>query len=182
MTSEGVLQNGEVRSHFNRLRTEPLVKNQRAHQLIALSRIANRAAVAFAIGVLAAASAAGQTFNGFRLDDALIPSTQILPGGPPKDGIPALDAPKFVASSETRLRGTDRLLGLSRNGISKAYPVNILNWHEIVNDRFGDEPVAVTYCPLCGTGMAYLARAGAHDVGGLEESGLLTAVPHPSLS
>ena len=110
--------------------------------------------------MLAATSAAGQTLNGFCLDEALIPSNQILSGGPPKDGIPALDVPKFVAAFETRLPGTDRLLGLSRNGITKAYPVNILNWHEIVNDRFGDEPVAVTYCPLCGTGMAYLARVG----------------------
>lgn len=123
-----------------------------------MSRMATHAAVALALGLLAAAPAAAQTSNGFRLDDALIPSNQILPGGPPKDGIPALDAPKFVAASETRLEGTDRLLGLSRRGISKAYPVSILNWHEIVNDRFGDEPVAVTYCPLCGTGMAYLAR------------------------
>jgi hypothetical protein len=51
----------------------------------------------------------------------------------------------------------DRVLGIMRNGISKAYPVAILNWHEIVNDRFNDEPIVVTFCPLCGTGIAYLA-------------------------
>src|SRR5262249_17918589 len=94
------------------------------------------------------------------LKGALVPSDQILPGGPGRDGIPAIDAPKFIPANAAKLASEDRVLGLARNGVVKAYPVRILNWHEIVNDRFGDEPIAVTYCPLCGTGIAYLARAG----------------------
>src|SRR5215813_10129652 len=108
---------------------------------------------------LVAASPA-QTLNGFDLKGALVLSDRILPGGPGRDGIPAIDAPKFIPANAAKLAPDDRVLGLARNGVVKAYPVRVLNWHEIVNDRFGDEPIAVTYCPLCGTGIAYLARAG----------------------
>ncbi len=103
----------------------------------------------------------GQIKNGFNLSGALIPEDEILSGGPPRDGIPAINAPKFVKSDEARfLQPTDRVLGIVRHGVAKAYPVSILNWHEIVNDTFADEPIVVTYCPLCGTGIAYFARAG----------------------
>jgi len=100
-----------------------------------------------------------RTLNGFDLKDALVSPDEILTGGPGRDGIPAIDAPKFVAARAATLAPADRVLGLARNGVVKAYPVKILNWHEIVNDRFGDEAIAVTYCPLCGTGIAYLAQA-----------------------
>ena len=109
--------------------------------------------------MLAAASSA-QTLNGFDLRDSLIPADEILHGGPGRDGIPAIDAPRFVTADRAGLAADDRVLGLTRNDIVKAYPIRILNWHEIVNDRFGDEPITVTYCPLCGTGIAYVARAG----------------------
>ncbi len=92
-----------------------------------------------------------------------IPLDEIKSGGPPKDGIPALTAPAFV-SAETAgkgfLHGTDRVLGLYLNGKAKAYPVKILNWHELVNDELGGKKVLVTYCPLCGTGMVFDAGAG----------------------
>lgn len=52
------------------------------------------------------------------------------------------------------------MLGLSFGAVARAYPVRILNWHEIVNHRIADQPVAVTYCPLCGSGMAFDARVG----------------------
>lgn len=107
------------------------------------------------------ACALAQTKNGFDLTGALVPAEQIAPGGPPKDGIPSIDKPKFVAARDARfLQGDDRVLGVTRNGIAKAYPVRILNWHEIVNDTFGAEHIAVTFCPLCGTGVAYVAAAG----------------------
>jgi hypothetical protein len=99
--------------------------------------------------------------NGFDLAASVVPADQIMQGGPPKDGIPSIDKPKFIKASEVSFfKGSERVLGVARNGIAKAYPVRILNWHEIVNDQFGAEPVAVTFCPLCGTGMAYLSRAG----------------------
>jgi hypothetical protein len=103
----------------------------------------------------------GQVKNGFNLSGALIPGDEILSGGPPRDGIPAIDAPKFVNADAARfLQPTDRVLGIVRNSVAKTYPVSILNWHEIVNDTFAGEPIVVSYCPLCGTGIAYVARAG----------------------
>jgi len=102
-------------------------------------------------------------FNGFRVGDALVPIAAIQRGGPPKDGIPAIDAPKFVAAARAGLAAEDRVLGLRHQGIARAYPVRILNWHEVVNDRVGGSAVAVTYCPLCGTGMAFESRAGSRE-------------------
>ena len=61
----------------------------------------------------------------------------------------------FYINSECQ---SDRLLGIQRNGVARAYPVAILNWHEIVNDVIGGEAVVITYCPLCGTGVAFAAR------------------------
>ncbi len=73
------------------------------------------------------------------------------------DGIPALLDPKFVSAkkADSFLKPGDRVLALTLEGISKAYPIKILNWHELVNDNFKRRPVFVSYCPLCGTGMAF---------------------------
>ena len=107
----------------------------------------------------------GQIKNGYLLNDALIPADEIHHGGPPRDGIPAIDTPQFVdADAAGFLKPSDRVLGIERNGVRKAYPVAILNWHEIVNDRFADEPLVVTYCPLCGTGIAYLSVSGGVEL------------------
>lgn len=94
-------------------------------------------------------------FNGFKVDGALIPTGQIVRGGPPRDGIPAIDRPRFVSARESSLHKDDRVIGVVHRGIARAYPIRILNWHEIVNDRFADQPVAVTYCPLCGSGVVF---------------------------
>ena len=88
-----------------------------------------------------------------------IPLSEILSGGPPKAGIPALTDPKFLpASWAMYLRADDRVLGLFLNGEAKAYPVKVLNWHESVNDVAGSSFVVVTYCPLTGTGLAFHAE------------------------
>ena len=103
--------------------------------------------------------ACGSEKNGFDLTDELVPTELIVSGGPGRDGIPAVDQPHFItADAEGIPAPHDRVLGISHNGISKAYPVLVLNWHEIVNDDFDGVPVVVTYCPLCGTGIAYLAQ------------------------
>ena len=107
----------------------------------------------------AAGAAEKDIINGFELSSLSVPREYVMHGGPPRDGIPALTDPKFIPAEAAKLQDKDRILGISRNGVSKAYPLAILNWHEIVNDRFGDEAVVVTYCPLCFTGMAFQATA-----------------------
>lgn len=103
----------------------------------------------------------GDSLNGFDLSSLSVPRTEIAEGGPVRDGIPALTDPKFVPGrSAAWLAYDDRVLGISRNGVAKAYPLQIMGWHEVVNDRFGSEPVLVTYCPLCFTGMAFEGRIG----------------------
>jgi hypothetical protein len=111
------------------------------------------------IGSVYTTAANTASMNGFDLSGALIPEAEIFAGGPPKDGIPSLDYPKFIKAAQVDfLRDEDRVLALTRNGIAKAYPLRILNWHEIVNDQFGDEGIIITYCPLCGSGTASLAK------------------------
>ena len=96
--------------------------------------------------------------NGFDVGNASIPVREILSGGPPKDGIPAIDKPRFVGAHEADfLSGDDRVIGIVRHDRAKAYPIAIMNWHEIVNDQIGPQPIVVTYCPLCGTGMVFAA-------------------------
>ncbi len=94
--------------------------------------------------------------NGFDLSNTLIPADEIRHGGPPRDGIPALDDPVFVPADQAGfLNVEDRVLGISIGDVAKAYPIRILDWHEIVNDDFDGNAVVVSYCPLCGTGMAF---------------------------
>ncbi len=100
--------------------------------------------------------------NGFDLTDTLIPADDIHHGGPPRDGIPAIDDPQFLSAQQARLGGAERVLGVRINGMAKAYPIRILNYHEIVNDSFGGAGVVVSYCPLCGTGMAFSADIDGH--------------------
>ncbi len=115
------------------------------------------AAIVFAHG----AAFAEPLRNGFDLAGALVPVDEILQGGPPKDGIPAIDRPTLVGARDaTELRPDDMVLAVFRNGIAKAYPIRILNWHEVVNDRFGADNVVITFCPLCGSGMVFEAKAG----------------------
>ncbi|MFQ5773409.1 MAG: DUF3179 domain-containing protein [Kiloniellaceae bacterium] len=85
--------------------------------------------------------------------------SEIISGGPPKDGIPSIDDPQFVAVAEMReLAPTEPVIGLEVNGDARAYPLRILTWHEIVNDVVGGVPVTVTYCPLCNSAVVYDRR------------------------
>ncbi len=117
-----------------------------------------------------------RTLNGFDLSDSLLDARKILSGGPPRDGIPAIDEPRFSAAEDAGwLKPDDRVMGVFHNGIAKAYPIAILDWHEIVNDRFGagpDNALVITYCPLCGTGVVYQAAPGG-DILSFGVSGLL---------
>jgi hypothetical protein len=95
--------------------------------------------------------------TGFSLSPTLIPADQILSGGPPKDGIPALTYPKVETAEAANnwLENHDLVLGIVVDGKARAYPIRIMNWHEIVNDRIGQHAFVLSYCPLCGSGMAF---------------------------
>jgi hypothetical protein len=87
----------------------------------------------------------------------IVPPDQIVSGGPPPDGIPSIDNPKFnsIQEADGLLEDSDLVLGLNINGDIRAYPLQILVWHEIVNDKVGGVPVTVTYCPLCFTNQVF---------------------------
>ncbi|MEM7442270.1 MAG: DUF3179 domain-containing protein [Pseudomonadota bacterium] len=81
---------------------------------------------------------------------------EILSGGPPRDGIPSIDAPTFRPVDQIEDLGPDEpVLSVEINGDARAYPLRVMTWHEIVNDTVGGEPVAVTYCPLCNSGIVF---------------------------
>jgi hypothetical protein len=90
-------------------------------------------------------------------EKSIVPLDQIVGGGPPPDGIPSIDNPKFISVQEASkfLEDSELVLGLNINGDIRAYPLQILVWHEIVNDEIGSIPVAVTYCPLCFTNQVF---------------------------
>ncbi len=86
-----------------------------------------------------------------------IPLDEIVSGGPPKDGIPPIDNPKFLNVKEAQefLKDKDPGIGLEINGTARFYPFQILVWHEIVNDKINGRRVLVTYCPLCLSGIVF---------------------------
>ena len=90
-----------------------------------------------------------------------VPLTELQSGGPPKDGIPAIDHPKFVSTTDAGgwLKPVEPVIALTVGGESRAYPMQILVWHEIVNDTVDGVPVTVTFCPLCYTAIAFDRRA-----------------------
>ncbi len=93
--------------------------------------------------------------------DSDVPFDSLMQACAARDCIPSIDQPVFIsANSVDFLQDDDLLLALTHNGITRAYPTRILDRHEIVNDMFGPDPVAITYCPLCGSGLAFNRRQG----------------------
>lgn len=87
---------------------------------------------------------------------------EILSGGPAKDGIPSIDKPLFkLVADEHQLAPNEPVIGVEIAGDARAYPLRILIWHEIVNDTVGNLPVAVTYCPLCNSGIVFDRRVAS---------------------
>jgi hypothetical protein len=89
-----------------------------------------------------------------------VPLSEFLSGGPGKDGIPAVDGPRFVAveGAAEWLADREPVIELELEGVARAYPLQILVWHEIVNDEVAGVPVAVTFCPLCNTAIVFDRR------------------------
>ena len=95
------------------------------------------------------------------LPEPLVDTGRIISGGPPPDGIPPIDAPRFVPAAEVDWVGDDEaVIALDLGGEHRAYPIHILMWHEIVNDVVAQRPVAVTYCPLCNSALAFDRQVG----------------------
>jgi len=88
-------------------------------------------------------------------DRSLVHFDDILSGGPPKDGIPSIDDPTFAPPEEVDLPAQEAVIAIHNEAEARAYPLRILMWHEIVNDTFDGRPIAVTYCPLCNTGIVF---------------------------
>lgn len=86
---------------------------------------------------------------------ASIPLDQILSGGPGKDGIPAITEPSFVQLTDSDVADTVQVMVVENNGETKLYPYSVLVWHEIVNDTVGEKPLAITFCPLCGSAIVF---------------------------
>lgn len=93
--------------------------------------------------------------------DPLVDPSQIVSGGPPPDGIPAIDEPKFQRASDIDwLDDGEPVLSVTINGETRGYPVQVMMWHEIVNDTIAGIPVVATYCPLCNSGVTFDRRVG----------------------
>jgi hypothetical protein len=109
-----------------------------------------------------------QPFHGFDLSTTAIPTAQILTTGMPKDGLPLLNHPATITAGEADrinrekrgkyLVSTDTVIGVVLNGQARAYPIRVLNWHEIINDTLGETPILVSYNPLCDSAVVYDRR------------------------
>lgn len=120
---------------------------------------------------------------GFDLSNLKVPEAQFVGSGLPRDGLPVLDFPPLFSpgqvDSTLRSRRSkylvsgDRVIGVRLNGQARAYPVNVLNWHEVVNDTLGGRPIAVTYSPLCDAAVVFDRRLGSESAELFGHSGLL---------
>lgn len=108
--------------------------------------------------VVTSSSPSGAGIDVARLEEF---RRNVVSGGPPKDGIPPIDRPQYITAQAAAevLRPNDVVFGVDYHGIVKAYPQRILVWHEIVNEVFAGEPVAITYCPLTGSTIGYMGRS-----------------------
>jgi hypothetical protein len=98
-------------------------------------------------------------------DRRAVPLSEFESGGPGKDGIPAIDEPRFVSVDEVDfLEPKEPVIEVELNGDARAFPIQILVWHEIVNDSVGGVPLAVTFCPLCNTAIAFDRRVGGRTL------------------
>jgi Protein of unknown function (DUF3179) len=107
-------------------------------------------------------------YPGWKTDFArhLVPLSEFEDGGPPRDGIPPIDQPRPVGlrAGDRFLSPREPVIAVRVGGAARAYPEQILVWHEIVNDTLGGRPVAVTYCPLCNSALAFDRRVAGRTL------------------
>jgi len=106
------------------------------------------------------------TFGYDRSTPGSVDLKDLFQGCPRRDCIPSIDSPRFeeAAAASAWLADDELVLAIRRGDDARAYPVRILDRHEIVNDRIGGEPVAVTWCPLCGSGLAFSGQLDGEPV------------------
>ncbi|MDJ0954122.1 MAG: DUF3179 domain-containing protein [Acidimicrobiia bacterium] len=109
-------------------------------------------------GVLPDGPSALDTSSAPEFPDPLVDPGEIISGGPPPDGIPPIEEPVFVPVTEALdlLDDPEAVVAIEIDGDARAYPVQVMIWHEIVNDTVGRVPVSVTYCPLCNSAVSYV--------------------------
>ncbi|MEL6374202.1 MAG: DUF3179 domain-containing protein [Pseudomonadota bacterium] len=128
-----------------------------------LSALFGAAVALMASSLSAAAEPSMWKLQGWKTDfsKTSVKWNEILSGGPPKDGIPSIDKPLFMPLGENKtVADMEPVITLELNGEARVYPLRILMWHEIVNDKIGATPVSVTYCPLCNSAIVFDRRAG----------------------
>ncbi len=140
-------------------RSQDSVHDDRAVCLVRL-RVLLRVLLVLALAA-ASLAAAGEEFD---WTDPQVEPREIESGGPGKDGIPAILRPRFDSAADTPLRPRDLVVGISRAGDHRAYPLRILNWHEVVNDVVGGSPVVVTWCPLTGSAIVFDRRVAGRTL------------------
>ena len=103
-----------------------------------------------------------QDLAGWKTNTAIrsVELSELISGGPPKDGIPSINKPKFVTQADASkwLKGQEPVVSLMIDEEARAYPLQILTWHEIVNDELAGVPISVTFCPLCYAAVAFDRR------------------------
>jgi len=113
----------------------------------------------------ASAQDTADSLNGFSLEQRVVERERIVAGGPPRDGIPSVDTPSFVSIDEARwVRAGTPVIGVALGGEARAYPVHAMEYHQVVNDVIGGEPVVVTYDPLTDAGIVYRRVLGGKKV------------------
>jgi len=124
--------------------------------LLFLAGLLGHAAVGLPGAGTAVAGEAPQTINGFRLDPLLVKPELVRAGGPSRDQIKAVDDPQFVLPEQaTWVAGDTPVIGIELNGEARAYPVHLMERHQVVNDVLGGVPIALSYDPLAGTPRAF---------------------------
>ena len=119
---------------------------------------------------LSISSASAQHFKAAWPDtdfsQTLVDLSEIQSGGPPKDGIPSIDRPQFtpIAGADPGLSDREPVIAVKIDGKARAYPIRYLMYHEIVNDKFDEVPVAITFCPLCNSALVFNRRIDGKEL------------------
>lgn len=115
--------------------------------------------IIFLFGISLATSGQSQNFPGWKTntDRAIIDLSELKRGGPPKDGIPSIDNPQFtsIGKAASWIDDKEPVIAVEYEGAVRAYPLQVMIWHEIVNDRINGDPLLVTFCPLCYSALVF---------------------------